>query len=166
MLPHSFLFGHLITIGKHMAKYPSNLHGQCLPNVLQQFFPDICARGLVYLDIWPISPPMLAVFHPDIMSQFTVAESLPKHEHLHNELDPFTQCLDLVSSEGQLWKTWRAIFNPGFSAKNLIRLVPDMVEEVDIFRDWLREAATSGEKITLAEKSEKLTVDIIGRTVL
>jgi hypothetical protein len=41
-----------------------------------------------------------------------------------------------------------------------------MVEEVVIFRDWLREAATSGEKITLAEKSEKLTVDIIGRTVL
>jgi cytochrome P450 len=121
---------------------------------------------VVYLDVWPISPPMLAVFHPDIMSQYTVEHSQPKHEHLHHELQPLTKCLDLVSSEGQLWKTWRSIFNPGFSAKNLIGLVPDMVEEVEVFRDWLKTAAMSGKMITLAQKAEKLTVDIIGRTVL
>jgi cytochrome P450 len=149
-----------------MAKYPSNLHGQCLPIILQEFFPDICARGLVYLDVWPISPPMLAVFHPDMMSQYTVDHSMPKHEHLHHELQPFTQCLDLVSSEGQLWKTWRGIFNPGFSAKNLIQLVPDMVEEIEVFRDLLKAAAISDNKITLAQNAEKLTIDIIGRTVL
>jgi cytochrome P450 len=149
-----------------MAKFPRDLHGQCLPIILREAFPDICARGLIYLDVWPISPPMLAVFHPDIMNQFTVAQSLPKHEHLHHEFQPFTQCLDLVTAEGQHWKTWRSFLNPGFSAKNLTRLVPDMVEEVEIFRDWLRSAAMSGKMITLAQKAEKLTVDIIGRTVL
>lgn len=91
---------------------------------------------------------------------------MPKHEHLHHELQPFTQCLDLVSSEGQLWKTWRGIFNPGFSAKNLIQLVPDMVEEIEVFRDLLKAAAISDNKITLAQNAEKLTIDIIGRTVL
>jgi cytochrome P450 len=165
-MPHSFLFGHLITVGKLMSKYPSNLHGQCLPIILQEFFPEICARGLVYVDVWPISPPMLAVFHPDMMSQYTVEHSLPKHEHLHHELQPFTQCLDLVSSEGRLWKTWRSIFNPGFSAKNLIQLVPDMVEEIEVFREGLRAAAIHGTTIKMAQMAEKLTIDIIGRTVL
>lgn len=149
-----------------MAKYPSNLHGQCLPLVIQEFYPDICARGLVYLDVWPISAPMLAVFHPDMMSQYTVNSSLPKHDSLHHLFQPFTKSLDLVSSEGLLWKTWRGIFNPGFSTRNLIRLVPDMVEEIEVFRDSLKAAAISDSKITIAENAERLTIDIIGRTVL
>jgi cytochrome P450 len=149
-----------------MAKYPRNLHGQCLPIILQEFSPDICARGLVYVDVWPISPPMLAVFHPDMMSQYTVEHSLAKHEHLHHELQPFTQCLDLVSSEGLLWKTWRGIFNPGFSAKDLFQLVPDMIEEIEVFREGLRADAKHGTVIKMAQKAEKLTIDIIGRTVL
>jgi cytochrome P450 len=149
-----------------MAKLPRDLHGQCLPLVLKETYPDIYARGLIYLDIWPISPPMLAVFHPEIMNQFTVAKSPPKHEHLHHEFQDYTQCLDLVTSEGQHWKTWRSYLNPGFSAKNLTRLVPEMVEEIEVFRDWLRTTAMSGQVVSLAQNAEKLTVDIIGRLAL
>ena len=149
-----------------MSKYPSNLHGQCLPIVLQEHYPDICAKGLVYVDVWPITPPMLFVFHPDIMSQFTVEQSLLKHEHLGHELQPLTQRLDLVSLEGHVWKTWRSIFNPGFSAKNLMRQVPDMMEEIEIFREGLRAAAKKGERIKMMLPAEKLTIDIMGRTVL
>jgi cytochrome P450 len=109
---------------------------------------------------------MLAVYHPDMMSQYTVEQSLLKHEHLHIELQPMTQCLDLVSLEGRLWKTWRSIFNPGFSAKNLLQLVPEMMEEIEVFREGLRAAATQGKEIKLMQRAEKLTIDIMGRTVL
>lgn len=149
-----------------MAKYPRDLHGQWLAVVLQEKFPDIFAPGVVYLDVWPITAPMIVVFHPDLMNQFTVEKSFLKHELVRHELGPFTQNLDLVSSEGQLWKTWRGIFNPGFSAKNLSRLIPDMVEEVEVFRTRLQKAAVSGDTIPLAESVETLTVDVIGRTVL
>jgi len=149
-----------------MSKYPSNVHGQCLPNVLQEHYPDICARGLVYVDVWPITPPMLAVFHPDMMSQFTVDHSLLKHEHLRHEVQPMTQGLDLVTVEGRIWKTWRSIFNPGFSAKNLMRQVPAIMEEIEIFREGLRAAAVKGTMMKMMVPAEKLTIDIVGRTVL
>jgi cytochrome P450 len=165
-MPHSFLFGHLLIVGKLMAKYPSTFHGQCLPIILQESHPDLCKRGLVYVDVWPVGNPMLAVFHPDIMNQFTVEQSLLKHPQLHHELQPMTQCLDLVSLEGQLWKTWRGIFNPGFSAKNLMQLVPIMLEEIEVFREGLRAAARDGTTIKMADRAEKLAIDIIGRTVL
>jgi hypothetical protein len=41
-----------------------------------------------------------------------------------------------------------------------------MVEEIDVFRDWLRTAAMSGKTVPVAQKAEKLTVDIIGRLAL
>lgn len=129
-------------------------------------YPDVCSKGVIYLDTWPISPPMLSVSHPDIMSQFTVDNSRLKHEHLREEFHSYTSNLDLVTSDGQQWKAWRSIFNPGFSAKNLIRLVPDMLEEVSVFRDWLQTAAASGEVVPLVRKSEEVTIDIISRTVL
>lgn len=47
-----------------------------------------------------------------------------------------------------------------------MQLVPDMVEEIGVFQDWLKTAATSGQVITLAQKAEKVTVDVIGRIVL
>lgn len=69
IMPHSFLFGHLPIVGKVMAKYPRKFHGQCLPILLQEHFPEIHAKGLIYVDVWPFGHPMLAVFHPNMMNQ-------------------------------------------------------------------------------------------------
>lgn len=70
-------------IGKLMAKYPGNLCGHYVPHMFRVAYPEICERGVIYVDTWPVSPPMLTVFHPDMMSQFTVEQSQPKHDHLH-----------------------------------------------------------------------------------
>ena len=166
MLPHSFLFGHLVIAGKVMAKLPRHTSGQLLPLLLSRDHPDLFSSGLAYLDMWPFSPPIIAVFHPDIMAQFTQETSLPKHNLMHREFQPFTQCNDLVNQEGQVWKTWRSIFNPGFSAKNLLSFVPEMVEEILIFRDWLKAVAMSGEVTKLEDQATMVTIDIIGRAVL
>lgn len=149
-----------------MANLPRHVSGPLVLLLLSREYPDLFSSGLAYIDMWPVVPPMIAVFHPDMMAQFTQETSLPKHEIMRREFQPFTQCNDLVNQEGQAWETWRSIFNPGFSAKNLSSFVPEMVEEILIFRDWLKAIAMSREVTKLEDQATKVTIDIIGRAVL
>ena len=168
LLPHSFLFGHLLVIAKVAIKnkMAPDVHGQAVPMMLAKEYPEALKTGAVYMDVWPISSPMLAVFHPDMMAQFTQNNSQVKHPQMHAEFLPFTGSKDLVNTEGQEWKTARSIFNPGFSAKNLLSLVPAFVEEAMVFRDKLKNLAGKAEVIKLETLTTDLTVDIIGRAVL
>lgn len=166
MMPHSFLFGHLEILGKLREQFPADLNAQCTPLLLAELYPEVAAHGLMYVDTWPFSYPMLAVFHPDMMAQFTQDVSLPKHEHMHKEFVVFSGLNDLVNQSGQEWKTWRSIFNPGFSAKNLMALVPSFLEEIQVFRDWLATVAEAGEVVQLEPKVMRGTTDIIGRATL
>ncbi|TPX13487.1 uncharacterized protein E0L32_006217 [Thyridium curvatum] len=167
MLPHSFLFGHLWIIAKVGIKYkmPPDTHGQCVPLLLALEYPEIAGKGAVYMDTWPMYSPMLAVYHPDMMAQFTQDASQEKHWRMLEEFKPFTDNMDLVTSGGQVWKTDRNMFNPGFSTRNLMSLIPHFVEEVVIFRDKLLEKADTNEKISLEEYTTNATVDIICRAV-
>lgn len=128
--------------------------------------PELRSTGVLYLDTWPVMSPMLAVFHPDMMAEFTQTTSLPKHPSLVTEFMPFTHMNDLVTMSGQTWKMWRTIFNPAFSSKNLLSLVPDFLEEIDVFVEDLKRAAQSGEVIRLEDKATMCTIDIIGRAIL
>jgi hypothetical protein len=166
MLPHSWIFGHLIHIGKTMAKYPGDIHGQYMPLLLAKDHPELEIPGLIYIDLWPIAPPMLAVFHPDMMAQFTQITSLPKHPSLESEFRPFTQLNDLLNMSGERWKMWRGIFNPAFSVKNILSLMPSFIEEIDVFVDRLKGAAESGEILRLEDAAIGCTVDVIGRAIL
>ncbi|KUI60669.1 hypothetical protein VP1G_07877 [Cytospora mali] len=166
MMPHSFWLGHLELLGKIQAKYPSDLNPQCIPLLLAEEYPEIASHGVLYMDAWPFTYPMLAVFHPDIMAQFTQDNTFPKHPLMLDEFMPLTGCNDLVNQNGQVWKTWRSIFNPGFSAKNVMALVPAFLEEIDVFRDWLGVVAEANEVIQLEPKVMRTTADIIGRATL
>ncbi|KAL7628326.1 hypothetical protein AAE478_002526 [Parahypoxylon ruwenzoriense] len=169
ILPHSFLFGHLVAVAKVTMKYkiPRDGHGQWIFLHIKQEYPEIANKGIVYLDVWPIGFPMVAVYHPEMMAQFTQEHSLPKFWAMRKiEFKPFTNGEDLVNLEGQEWKTARSLFNPGFSVRNLLSLVPDMIEETLVFRERLRKAAASGEVVKLENYTTDVTVDIIGRAVL
>ncbi|KAK7437050.1 hypothetical protein Landi51_12238 [Colletotrichum acutatum] len=109
---------------------------------------------------------MIAVFHPNIADQFTQDRSLPKHSMMKEEFHPLTGCDDLVNMEGQTWKTWRAVFNPGFSARNILSLVPAMVEEALVLKKSFETLADSGTTVALEDGVMKATVDVIGRAVL
>ncbi|KAK1466637.1 hypothetical protein CCUS01_07247 [Colletotrichum cuscutae] len=159
VLPHSFIFGHLLLVGKLMAKQPPGLNGQVLPLLLLREYPDLCKKGLVYVDTWPIGPPMIAVFHPKVADQFTQERSLPKHSMMKEEFHPLTGCDDLVNMEGQTWKTWRAVLNPGFSARNILSLVPAMVEEALLLKKSFEPLADSGATVALENGVMKATVD-------
>lgn len=168
MLPHSFLFGHLLVFAKVAIKrkLPRDLHGAYTPLWLALEYPEIAKTGLVYMDPWPIAPPTLAVFDPDMMTQFTAENSQLKHPNVNREFLPFAGGTDLVTSDGLIWKTARLMFNPGFAIKNLMSLVPGFVEEAVRFREVLGKMADKGDVVPLEKATTNVTVDIIGRAVL
>lgn len=129
-------------------------------------YPEICAEGIIYLDPWPFGMPMAAVFAPELMSQFTQEKSMPKMRWLTRELRPLTNARDLVVMEGEEWKFWRGVFNPGFSAKNLTALLPSFLEEIQVFKEKLIAIAKSGKEIELEGIVQKATVDVICRAAL
>ena len=65
----------------------------------------------------------------------------PFHSMVSVELEPLTGLNDLVTMEGQEWKTWRSVFNPGFSAKNLTALLPAFLEEIQVLKERLVKVA-------------------------
>lgn len=166
MMPHSFLLGHLVSVGKVVAKYPPGTANLGAALLLAKAYPELGKTGVIYMDTWPIAGPTIAVFHPDIMAQFTQETSLPKGHFMLSELHPLTQNKDLVTSEGAEWKTWRSIFNPGFSAKNLTSLLPEFLEEIQVLKERMIKFAKSGEIVKLEPLVQKGTVDVICRAVL
>lgn len=149
-----------------MAKYPRDTAGQIIPILLIDDYPELRPQGLVCMDAWPLADPMLAVFHPDMIAQFCQDPSMPKSPLLHSIFKDFTGCQDLVCSDGDHWKRWRTIFNPGFANKNILSLVPSFIEEIQIFKDNLLKIAASDNVVSLITPATKATCDIIGRAVL
>lgn len=112
MPPHHLIFGHILVTASILATLPSDPHGHFIADSMRRRFPDL----------GPIALPALVL----ISSQFTQEPSLPKHEGMRHFLQSLTGH-DLVTMEGHMWKTWRAVFNPGFSSHHLMTLVPEIM---------------------------------------
>ncbi|KAF3766155.1 cytochrome P450 [Cryphonectria parasitica EP155] len=166
MPPHSFWLGHLAIMGKTIMKYPPDLLSMIIPKLLADDYPEVVSQGLIYMDSWPFGYPIVAVFNPDMIAQFTQDVSLPKHPTMAMEFTPLTGCKDILNLEGKEWRMWRSIFNPGFSVKNLMALIPSFLEEIDVFRDWLLEVADSDQVVPLDDRASALATDVIGRATL
>ncbi|OOQ83382.1 Cytochrome P450 [Penicillium brasilianum] len=149
-----------------MAKYPRDTAGQIIPILLTNEYPELQAQGLVCMDAWPIANPLLAVFQPDMIAQFCQSPSMPKSDLLHSIFKDFTNCQDLLCSDGDHWKRWRSIFNPGFSSKNILLFIPALTEESQVFKDTLLKNMRSDIVFPLITPATKATFDIIGRVVL
>jgi cytochrome P450 len=160
------LWGHLAELGKLMAQYPADIHGQYMPTLLLKHHPEVCKYDACYLDLWPVVPPSIFVFNPEMMRQFCQEPSLPKHDLIQWQFGSWTQGNDLALQHGEAWKKWRSTLNPGFSAKNITSLVPAMLEEVLDFRQRLEDLAATGKTFILEDVATKLTVDVIGRVAL
>ncbi|OBR16466.1 Cytochrome P450 4V3 [Colletotrichum higginsianum IMI 349063] len=94
----------------------------------------------------------------------------PRSHLVRSTLTPLTENLDMISFDGEEWKTGRARFNPSFSSKNSWSLVPGVIEDVEVFAGLLRQRAGTdgswGEVFPLEDLTTNLTIDIIGRAVL
>ncbi|KAI1451507.1 cytochrome P450 4V3 [Annulohypoxylon moriforme] len=175
VLPHSLLFGHLPIFADFRAEHPPDVNIYMFHNWIaanaKKYFPDQDRMPpVVYLDLWPVASPLAAVFDAVAASQFTQVKSLPKDSIMAEYMNPLTGNLDIVSSEGQLWKTWRSRLNPGFSPRNLTALLPEIIEEALVFVNGLKDLAGKdgnwGPVFQLEEKTTNLTLDIIVRASL
>jgi cytochrome P450 len=164
MPPHSFLFGHLLVFGKMAADLPEDAHGHSYCRVIRKTYPDLPEN--FYVDLWPFGEQYLMVTDPKVAAQCTIEHSLPKMDGLEEYLRPLTGGKDLLTMEGQEWKRWRAIYNPGFSAGHLMTMVPGMVEDTQLYAETLKKYARAGGLFKLEEITTRLTIDIIGRVIL
>lgn len=147
-----------------MSKLPDDAYVHYLPDQLKRAFPHL--GPVFYIDSWPFVPRILVVASPTSAYQITQEHSLPKYPATRKFLRPLTGESGLITMEGQLWRTWRTIYNPGFSAAHLKTLVPDIVDETVIFCNILREHARSRDIFPLKHATGNLTMDVIGRVVM
>jgi sterigmatocystin biosynthesis cytochrome P450 monooxygenase len=164
MPPHHPILGHLKLVAGIMSKLPSDIHGHVLPHQIERTIPEL--GPVFYIDTWPFSPPLLVVASPELAAQCTQSHSLPKFHALRDFLLPMTGGNDLVTMEGKEWKTWRNIFNPGFSSSHLSTLVPEIIEEVSVFCNILNDIAARSEIVLMDPLVTKLSLDVICRVAL
>ncbi|MCJ1381942.1 hypothetical protein MMC17_005054 [Xylographa soralifera] len=164
MPPLNPVFGHLFVLANVMAKLPKDAHQHYLPDQLRRTYPDM--GPIFYLDAWPFISLTLVVASPSTLAQITTEHTLLKFPAIRAFLYPLTNGRDLVSMDGQEWKTWRSIFNPGFSAKHLMTVVPDIVKETKVFCDVLQEHANQQDVFPMKALTDNLAMDVIGKVVL
>lgn len=164
MPPVHPILGHLLFCYKVMSKLPKDVHPHYLPDQIRRAIPEL--GPIYYIDTWPFTTPMLIVASPDALHQITQAHVLPKFPAIRSFLHPLANGPDIVSMDGQQWKTWRNIFNPGFSASHLMTLVPDIVQETTTFCQILNEYAKEQTLFTMKSLTDNLAMDVIGKIVL
>lgn len=172
---HSLLLGHLPIFGEFRRQHPPDVNIYVFHNWFadnfRKFFPDEkTLPPVVYLDLWPMDGIFTFVFDAVAGAQFTQIESLPKISFLTRYLTPLTGNKDILSTEGNAWKEWRTTLNPCFSPRNISALLPDLMEEVLVFADGLKQLAgplgTWGPVVQLEKMTTNLSFDVIARATM
>ncbi|KAL9584239.1 MAG: hypothetical protein Q9212_002243 [Teloschistes hypoglaucus] len=122
--------------------------------------------SIFYLDTWPFGPQMLIVASTAGLYQITQQHSLPKYHAMKHFLKPISEGMDIVTMEGDMWKTWRGIFNPGFSAGHLMTLTESILREAQRFCDTLEKRSKDGQMFKMKGLTDNLTMDIMGKVLL
>ena len=164
MPPYNPLFGHLLEVQSVLSKIPSDAHPLYLPDQLRRKYPNM--GRVFYLDMWPFSTPILFAESPSAAYQLIQEHQHPKADPVLKFMYPLTKNKDLVTMEGQPWKDWRAVLNPGFSASHLIKLVPRLLKAVHTYSDILAEHAQAKDMFFLERITIGMTMDIIGIVTL
>ncbi|KAL8943873.1 MAG: hypothetical protein Q9211_000812 [Gyalolechia sp. 1 TL-2023] len=118
-----------------MAGLPPDAHAHYLPDTLRRTYPTM--GPIFFLDAWPFITLTLVVASPATLPQITTEHVLPKFPAIRDFLYPLSNGKDIVGMDGPEWKYWRSVFNPGFSANYLMKLVPAIVKETTVFCDIL-----------------------------
>jgi len=165
MPKHNILFGHLLALKPFADKLPTDAHPFLTIGQLSRDFPD----GIVYLDMWPFSEAPLLIctsVTAAIETAQKTAIGVKKPARLEQWFHPISGGPNLFTMHEGEWRTWRNIFNPGFSQSHIFKLVPDVVQEVKAYRDLLHSFAEKKEMFLLDDETLWFTLDMIGQTVL
>ncbi|KAF2681620.1 cytochrome P450 [Lentithecium fluviatile CBS 122367] len=137
---------HLLFLQKYVDQLPPNANVQ------------MAMKG-------PIYPAFFVTSSPEISAQIAVTHNLPKTTQLESTLLPITGGRSLIAMNGDEWKTWRGLFNPGFSSASMLENVPHIVDCVQVFCEKLKEQSGRG-ILCLDELTTRLTTDVIIKVTL
>ncbi|KAL4865143.1 hypothetical protein BDV12DRAFT_188397 [Aspergillus spectabilis] len=150
------LSGHFAALKQTMQGMPRNATLHSIMLKLSQRFPS----GMFYINMWPFSGTWLIVATPSAAAQIQ-SLNLTKPDILRRPLETITGGPSLISMHGEVWKAWRALFNPGFNPAYLIGLAGGIADEVEVFCEQLRMRAREGAMFLLESLTLRLTVDTI-----
>ena len=166
--PPSLLLGHLATVDEFIKKQPPKAHADMAFTAMHE---ALGRPPVMFVDLRPAASPML------IIGSYEAAEQLvkpsdrwpytpPKAPQVWKHLEYLTGPKSIITARDEEWKTLRKRFNPGFATKNLMELLPSILEKASLFVNHLDTLARTGEEFELQNYATDLTFDIIGRVVL
>ncbi|KAF2877733.1 cytochrome P450 [Massariosphaeria phaeospora] len=158
MPKHHPVFGHFIALKQTIQALPRNTVMHVVVRRLAESFPG----GVFYLNLWPFNDPILVVANPHVASQVE-ATFLNKPANICATLEVINGGPSLITMHGSTWKTWRALFNPGFAAGYMTGLAPAIADEVAVFCKLLQDRANEDVVFPLEEHTLRLTFDVIAR---
>ncbi|KAF2275080.1 cytochrome P450 [Westerdykella ornata] len=159
--PHHPILGHLKVMGEIAAALPKRVHPHVYAHYLREKYN---LPPVFYLDIYPVSAPLLVVLHPETAHQLSEAK-LNKDPALLDVVEPLAGRENILCSDGLRWKKWRAIFNPGFSVQQLMSQVPMIVDCAAAFVRILDNHAAHNDLFRMEEEATKITIDVIGKAI-
>lgn len=158
----NWIMGHLLVLPKYLDKLPPDASVVFAMRDLCEEFTD---TELFLIDFWPMYTPLFTIFGPEPIAQVCNKYNLPKPGGAAKYMRPITGGPDLVYMNGDDWKYWRSLFNPGFSTGAVLNHVPHIVDSVLVFRTKLIEEVGRG-MFSLDELATKLTQEIILKVTL
>ncbi|KUJ14100.1 cytochrome P450 [Mollisia scopiformis] len=165
MPEHNIFLGHLLAMKPYIDDLPSDAHPvYFFGGMIKDKFPG----GVYYLDMWPFFGPMLvcASLNATVEATQKTAIAPRKPDFLDRWFLTIAGGPNLFTMEETQWRSWRSIFNPGFSQAHIFKLVPTIVHEALVYRKLLLEIAEKGEMVRLDEETLWFTMDMIGSLVL
>ncbi|KAL4750799.1 hypothetical protein BDW72DRAFT_213177 [Aspergillus terricola var. indicus] len=158
----SWLTGHLLCLKKYTDRLPADAHVLLPTHELAVEFAD---TEMFLMDTWPVFPALVMVYDPDAALQISTKYNLPKSAIFPSLMHPITGGPSMISMNDAEWKKWRSIFNPGFSAGNMVDQVSTVVDSVQVFCDILREKVGTG-LVHLDDLTTRLTMEVILKVTL
>jgi cytochrome P450 len=158
----SWITGHLLVLQKYLDGVPPDA---AVALAMRDLCEEHADTELFLIDFWPVYPPLFTVFGPGPINQICNKYNLPKPAVAARFMEPVTGGPNLVSMNGDEWKYWRSLFNPGFSTGAMLNAVPHIVDSVLVFREKLIQRVGKG-MCSLDDLATKLTQEIIIKVVL
>ncbi|KAB8249601.1 cytochrome P450 [Aspergillus flavus] len=160
----NFAAGNLQMLPDLMKRHPKGSQQSEAFTLLSYEFAS--SDNCFYIDFWPFTKPLLVVNSPDLAVQACQTYALPKPPVLAKFFNPFAGGPNIFTTNGPEWKRNRGLFNPAFSASNILQHTPHIVEEAEEYVEILREHARKGDTFTLDKMTCDYVLDIIGRVAM
>ncbi|KAI0010584.1 putative cytochrome P450 [Xylariaceae sp. FL0662B] len=158
----SWITGHLLVLQKYVDGISPDAAVAFAMRDLAWGFAD---TEVFLMDFWPVYPPLFTIFGPEPINQVCNKYNLPKTATASGFMKPVAGGPSLLTMNGDEWKYWRTLFNPGFATGAMLNNVPHVIDSMLVFREKLVGMIGKG-MFPLDDFTTRLTTEIILKVTL